>query len=76
MSTVNTDTAVYSVLGMHCSDCSVKVQKAIDKLPGVEAVRINYLKKEAAVRGEVGFSQLAEAVKKAGYELRQKESHK
>jgi len=62
---------VLAVQGMHCGDCSEKVTAAIQQLPGVHAVAVDY--QTGTTNGAYGPAQVApeafiKAVKELGYE--------
>ncbi|MFV9506980.1 MAG: heavy metal translocating P-type ATPase [Oscillochloridaceae bacterium umkhey_bin13] len=57
------------VTGMTCASCSTRVEKALKKLPGVEA-RVNLASEQALVRfdpAKIGPQQIQAAVEQAGY---------
>ncbi len=57
--------------GMTCASCVLRVEKALLKVPGVQSAAVNLATEEAAVRAAPGVdaAALAEAVRKAGYEV-------
>ncbi len=60
----------YHISGMTCSACSAHVEKAVNRLEGVEKASVNLLTEtmEVCYREEaVGPRQIVEAVEKAGY---------
>lgn len=60
------------VSGMTCSACAGRVEKALNKVPGVVAATVNIALERAditTIDGGVGLEQLADAVEKAGYRL-------
>lgn len=60
--------------GMTCASCVSRVEKALDKIPGVEAATVNLATEQARVRVRRGSSSLAEIialVKKTGYEAKE-----
>ena len=60
--------------GMTCASCVSRVEKALDKIPGVEAATVNLATEQARVRIKSGSSNLAEIIaqiKKTGYEARE-----
>lgn len=59
----------FKVEGMTCNGCARAVEQALAEVPGVVKVKVNYVKKEAAVQGEAAFEELARAVEAAGYRL-------
>ncbi len=59
--------------GMTCASCSGRVEKALNKVPGVVAAEVNLALESAQVTvlaGQVSTSQLVKAVEAAGYEAR------
>ena len=59
------------VRGMTCSACSARVEKALNKVPGVFKAEVNLAAEKARVEydpGRVEPPNLVDAVKKAGYE--------
>ena len=62
-----------SVLGMTCASCVGRVERAIQKVPGVVSVAVNLATNRARVGyidGRVGFADIAAAVAAAGYEAK------
>ncbi len=60
------------VLGMTCGSCAARVEKTLNRQPGVDA-SVNFATGEALVRladGAPGLDRLREAVKARGYDLR------
>lgn len=61
---------VLDVAGMHCGNCSGKVQKALTELPGVTYALVSHERSEAIVRfapAEVSEEQLVATVTATGY---------
>jgi periplasmic mercuric ion binding protein len=59
-----------SVSGMTCADCASHVEKALQKIEGVEKTQVNYDKKEAVVtydNAKTGVEALKKATDGAGY---------
>lgn len=62
----------YRVKGMGCQGCADTVQKALEKIAGVESAEVSLDEESARVRlepGRVNDSVLAQSVEKSGYEL-------
>jgi len=62
----------YQVTGMTCAVCAAHVQKAIEKLEGVEAGSVNLATERLTVRydeNKTGFEAFKKAVEDAGYGL-------
>lgn len=58
--------------GMHCVMCANAVERALKKLPGVEAASVSYASESAAVtydEARVTLSAMKKCVKKAGYSV-------
>jgi Cu+-exporting ATPase len=67
---VVTDEIEFPVTGMTCASCSTRVAKALQKTPGVLEATVNLATEHASVRyvpTTLGWSELKEAVEKAGY---------
>jgi len=59
-----------SVTGMTCASCSGRVEKALNRLPGVESAAVNLATERAhvvAFAGSLDTADLVAAVEKAGY---------
>jgi Cu+-exporting ATPase len=60
--------------GMTCASCVSRVEKALDKIPGVEVASVNLATEQARVRIKRGSSSLAEIIsliQKTGYEAKE-----
>jgi cation-transporting ATPase V len=59
------------VEGMTCGSCAARVQRALERQPGVASADVNYAtgKAHVAVLDEVDLSVLRAAVEKAGYQV-------
>ncbi|HMQ32208.1 MAG TPA: heavy metal translocating P-type ATPase [Chloroflexaceae bacterium] len=58
------------VTGMTCASCVMRVERAITKLPGVDAASVNLATEQASVRydpGQLAPAQIRAAVEAAGY---------
>jgi copper chaperone CopZ len=55
------------VPGMHCAGCIRTVEATLKRVPGTQKVRVDYLRKEAAVVGEASLEALLAALQDAGY---------
>jgi len=65
------ETFSFGVGGMTCSACSGRVEKALNRLPGVLEANVNIALERADIRtiaGAVGIDRLAKTVREAGYE--------
>ena len=57
----------YSVTGMSCAACSISVEKAVSKVPGVTSCSVSLLTNSMGVEGTAKEKDIIEAVEKAGY---------
>ncbi|MDO5653907.1 MAG: copper ion binding protein, partial [Brachymonas sp.] len=67
---VKTATIELQIGGMTCASCVNRVEKALQKTPGVLSASVNLATEKATVQAldTVSFASLAAVVKKAGYE--------
>src|SRR5918997_1067797 len=64
----------FPVSGMTCASCVRRIEKALDKVPGVEAASVNLATEKARVIYDPTIAtteQLQAAVEKAGYGVRE-----
>lgn len=68
----NVRTFELAITGMTCSACAARIEKTLNRLPGVHA-NVNFAteKAHAAVADDVGIDVLLETVRKAGFEARE-----
>ena len=57
----------YTVTGMSCAACSVRVEKAVSKVDGVTSCSVSLLTNSMGVEGSATDAQIVEAVEQAGY---------
>ena len=57
----------YNVTGMSCAACSARVEKAVNKVPGVTACSVSLLTNSMGVEGTAEPSAIIAAVETAGY---------
>ena len=70
MSTEVLDTRSIPVSGMTCAACSARVQRALERVPGVSAANVNLMTGSATVEFDVETvapEQLVEAIRATGY---------
>ncbi len=70
MSTAVLDTRSFPVSGMTCAACSARVQRALERVPGVSAANVNLMTGSATVEFDpetVAPEQLVEVVRATGY---------
>lgn len=72
-------TVVLDVAGMTCAACPITVKKALNKVPGVSNVQVNYPKKQAIVTfddSKTNTQGLIKATANAGYPSKLESAHK
>ncbi len=57
----------YNVTGMSCAACSARVEKAVQKVPGVTRVAVSLLTNSMGVEGTADAGAVIAAVEQAGY---------
>ena len=57
----------YIVTGMSCAACQARVEKAVEKVPGVSAVSVSLLTNSMGVEGTAPREEIIRAVESAGY---------
>ncbi len=57
----------YTVTGMTCAACSARVEKAVAKVPGVQACSVSLLTNSMGVEGTAAPGEIIAAVEEAGY---------
>ncbi len=65
------ESADLPLLGMHCSACAVRIEKALNRAPGVESANVNFATTRATVSfdpAQTDLHKLRETVQKAGYD--------
>ena len=63
---------IFKVQGMTCASCAQTVEKALEKVPGVESAGVNFATSQASVeynQANTDFAALASAVQGTGYTL-------
>ena len=58
----------FNVSGMHCTACSSRLEKCINRVPGVESCNVNLLTNSMTVSGSASVSDIITAVENAGFE--------
>ncbi len=61
---------VIPVSGMHCANCSLTIEKAVQKVTGVQNVGVNFASEKATVEFDssvTNIDQIAQAINETGY---------
>lgn len=69
---VNTESAIFPVVGMMCAVCANTVAKTVEAMPGVESSEVNYAAGTLSVRWDPTVTDpeaMARAIDQAGYAL-------
>ena len=67
----NSEFFTLDIGGMTCASCVGRVEKALDKIPGVEAVSVNLATEQAKIRikpGSISLTEIISLIKKTGYD--------
>ncbi len=76
--TANSDFYTLDIGGMTCASCVGRVEKALGKIPGLEAVTVNLATEQARIRLKSGsvttIANVIAAVEKTGYEAKLSDS--
>ena len=64
-----TESLTLDIIGMTCASCSARVEKALNKVPGVLEASVNLATEQATIKGVQGttLATLIAAVERAGY---------
>ena len=62
----------YIVTGMSCAACQARVEKAVEKVPGVSSVSVSLLTNSMGIEGTADHACVIRAVEEAGYGARLK----
>ncbi len=57
----------YRVTGMTCAACQARVEKAVNKVPGVDSCSVSLLTNSMGVEGKASAAEIIAAVEAAGY---------
>ncbi|PAD77353.1 heavy metal translocating P-type ATPase [Paenibacillus campinasensis] len=65
------ETADLQLAGMYCAACAVKIEKVVNRMPGVQEATVNYAMETARVEynpAEVSLQDIQQRVEKLGYQ--------
>ena len=71
-STIATDSVSLPITGMSCAACAITIQRALARLPGVEASGVNFATNRATVKfnpSTLGVPAIVEAIRDVGYDV-------
>ena len=71
-SSAQSDSVSLPVTGMSCAACALTIQRALTKLPGVEAAGVNFATNRATVKFDpatLGVPAIVEAIRDVGYDI-------
>lgn len=71
MNTLNIPPLDIAIKGMTCASCAGRVEKALNKLPGVQAATVNLATEKAHIQAEspLAIADVKAAIEQAGYEV-------
>ncbi len=61
--------ATVKIKGMSCQHCVASTKEALEKIPGITAVKVDLDKGEAHFNGNVDPGVIKEAISKIGFEV-------
>ena len=70
VTTNDSKTTGFCILGMDCADCAAKLEKRISKVPGVEMARVNFGASKMTVTHSGTVGEILTTIAKMGYEGR------
>lgn len=65
----------FNVTGMSCAACSARIEKAVNKVPGVTSCSVSLLTNSMGVDGTASAKEIISAVRAAGYDASEKGSY-
>ena len=71
-SPAQSDSVSLPVTGMSCAACALTIQRALTRLPGVEAAGVNYATNRATIKFDptaLGVPAIVEAIRDVGYDI-------
>ncbi|TGN19598.1 heavy metal translocating P-type ATPase [Leptospira idonii] len=76
MESSHTDTATLNLFGMTCANCALRIERGLNKVPGVKEARVNFARETAYVEYEpsVDMNQLLDRVESLGYKATEQTS--
>ncbi|AFK86342.1 MULTISPECIES: heavy metal translocating P-type ATPase [Thermoanaerobacterium] len=72
------DKADLVLIGMSCASCATKIEKTLNKLPGVYKANVNFATEEASVEynsDAISVEQMAKAIRDIGYDAKEKKDN-
>nr|WP_330389985.1 heavy metal-associated domain-containing protein [Tepidibacter formicigenes] len=69
----------FNIRGMTCASCSRAVERAVEKLEGIEEVSVNLATEKMEVKyneNYISYEEIIEAVSKAGYKASIEENNR
>jgi len=61
----------YTISGMHCSSCAIKLESSLKKLPQIKNANVNFATAIAEVEGKFIDSDIKKAVEDLGYSIKE-----
>jgi copper chaperone CopZ len=65
--------AIFSIEGMHCSNCAIVLESIEDELPGINIIIASYQKQNLIVRFEpdlIDIDDIINEINKKGYSIK------
>ena len=64
-------TKTFSVDGMDCADCALKIEKGVSQLDGAKNVRVDFITGKLQMEGDVADEKVRERIVALGYQMQQ-----
>ena len=61
--------AIVQIKGMTCQHCVASTKEALEKIPGINDVKVDLDKGEASYSGDIDQKQVKDAIEKIGFEV-------
>ncbi|MBI1811537.1 MAG: heavy metal translocating P-type ATPase, partial [Nitrospirae bacterium] len=69
---------IFTIKGMDCADCAMKIEKAVSKIPGVKLAHISFATEKLKVVSETQLDemQILDVIKRMGYSAQAEEPYR
>ncbi|MBM7856004.1 Cd2+/Zn2+-exporting ATPase [Desulfohalotomaculum tongense] len=67
----NKQETVLRLSGLDCADCAAKLQKAVEKMPGVDKANINFAAATLTVEHSTNIQSIIKTIQQMGYQARE-----
>ena len=57
-----------NIIGMTCASCANRIERTINKMPGIEKAVVNFAAAKASITGDVTYGEIYKKIETLGYE--------